>query len=341
MGIMLIISNCLTETADEGCVKVACSLIKRLKRAEPNHFIVSYERRSDLSNWHLYCNRFLLSRKLFGIIKNRKEKVLYLPFPARPIATAVRVFVLSLFSKAGLDVLITMQSPMGALSRMLIKQSKAHFLLLSKESYDRFKDTLGSQRVTYIKTGVDTKKFIPVSFRTARELKMKYHFDPERPVVLHVGHLNAGRNIGTLLKIDPKYQICLVVSTLTGQERDGALHRQLLSRANIRIMDSYIPEIEEIYQMADVYYFPVAEYGKCIDVPLSCLEAAACNKPVITTRYGEMRAFEGKAGFVFIDSFDESSINSAVDEALQINPVQTRDSVLEYDFDHAVSYYLK
>lgn len=338
---MFVLTNCLGRIADEGCIKVANSLIKRISAACPDTMLVTYDRESPASDWHLSLNNFLLNRKLFALIRDRKEKVLYFPFPARPIATAVRVFVLSLFSKAGLDVLITMQSPMGAFSKMLIKQSKAHFLLLSEESYDRFKDTLGSRRVTYIKTGVNTKKFVPVSFRTAQELKMKYHFDPERPVVLHVGHLNAGRNIGSLLKIDSKYQICLVVSTLTIQEQDEALYRQLLSCANIRIIDSYIPEIEEVYQMADVYYFPVVEYGKCIDVPLSCLEAAACNKPVITTRYGEMRAFEGRAGFVFIDSFDESSINSAIDAALQINPVQTRDSVLEYDFDHAIAYYLK
>jgi len=338
---MLILSNCLTETADEGCVKVACSLIKRLKRSDPSHYVVSYERTSRISDRHLQCNRFLLNRELFGIIKKRKEKVFYMPFPAKPIATAIRIFVLSLFSKAGLEVLIAMQSPMGALSKMLIKRSRAHFMLLSEEVYKRFANDLGSHRATYIKTGVDTKKFAPVSSCTALELKMKYHMDPRRPVVLHVGHLNAGRNVGSLLKIDSQYQVVLVVSTLTRQEQDETLRRRLLSRSNIRIMDSYIPEIEEIYQMADVYYFPVAEYGKCIDVPLSCLEAAACNKPVITTRYGEMRAFEGKSGFVFIDSFDENSINAAIGEAMQINPVVTRASVLEYDFDRAITYYLK
>ncbi len=338
---MLILSNCLTETSDEVCVKVFCSLIKMMKRADPNHFVISYERTSEISDRHLHCNRFLLNRELFRIIRSRKEKVLYLPFPAKPIATAIRILILSLFSKAGLDVLIAMQSPMGTLSKILMKRSRAHFMLLSEESHKRFADALGSHRVTYIKTGVDTKKFVPVSSCTAQERKMKYHLDPKLPVVLHVGHLNAGRNIGSLLKIDPKYQIVLVVSTLTKGEQDETLRRQLLCCSNIRIMDSYIPEIEEIYQMADVYYFPVAEYGKCIDVPLSCLEAAACNKPVITTRYGEMRAFEGKPGFVFVDSFDENSINAAINEALQTEPVDTRASVLEYDFDRAITYYFK
>ena len=89
--------------------------------------------------------------------------------------------------------------------------------------------------------------------------------------------------------------------------------------------------------MSDVYFFPVAEEGHCIDVPLSCLEAAACNTPVVTTQYGEMKAFEGKEGFFFIDSFEQCALNQTVETALAQRNANVRRAVLEYDWDRAVS----
>ena len=86
-----------------------------------------------------------------------------------------------------------------------------------------------------------------------------------------------------------------------------------------------------------MYFFPVQSFGHCIDVPLSCLEAASCNKPIVTTDYGEMKAFQGKEGFYFIESFEEASLNDLIDQALRNRSCDTRSAVLEYDWEHAVS----
>lgn len=334
---MIVLSNSLLEKADEGCVKVAGSLVKRLKANDKNTFVISFERQSDISDKHLELNKLLMSKELKKLIKEKNERVLYFPFPARPIATALRIFTLSRYAKKGLDVIVSMQTKMDPISKFILKLSGANFMLLSGDAYDRFKKIAGKKRVTYLKTGVDTKKFVPVSVEQQLELKKKYGFELEKPIVLHVGHLNRGRNVAELIKISDEYQVLLVVSTLTKNEQDEKLRNELLSRPNIRIIDSFISNIQEIFAMSDVYFFPVVEYGKCIDIPLSCMEAAACNKPIVATKYGEMKAFDGKKGFYFIDSFDVSAINEIIEKALsEVDTMNTRESVLAYDWDNAI-----
>lgn len=338
---MIILSNALAKVVDEGCVKVANSLVKRLLQKSDDCLVVTFERESELSHKHLQLNKFLFNGSLRKIIKNRKEKVMYFPFPSKPISMAIRVFVLSLFARWGLDVVITMQTPMDMLSRFLLKLSRAKVIVLSRDSYNRFVNVVGEKRVIYCKTGVDTKKFHPVSLETAKELKKKYGLDPQKPVVLHVGHLNSGRNVGVFTTLPKQYQGVLVVSTQTKREQDLALKDRLTSCENVVLIEDYLPNIQEVYQLADLYLFPVLEYGRCIDVPLSCLEAAACNKPIVTTPYGEMKEFQGMAGFTFTDSFDSACLEQKLQQALCLKNSPTRDAVLAYDWDESIMMLLQ
>lgn len=216
-----------------------------------------------------------------------------------------------------------------------MKLSRANIIVLSNDSEEFYSGFLKKDRVKLIKAGVDCEKFIPVSRERAEELKKKYGFDENKPVILHVGHLNEGRNIRQLMNINPDYQVLLVTSTTTKNEQDKKLKKELLERDNIRIFDDYIESINEIYQLSDVYFFPVVENGHCIDLPLSCLESAACGTPVVTTSYGAMKEFKDKDGFFFIDSFEK--INSFIDVALKSEQGKARESVIGYDWNNAVS----
>lgn len=334
---MLILSNCLTDVADEGCLKVANSLVKRLKVADGTAMVVSYERRSPLTDIYMELNKFLVSRKLISLLRSRKEPVLYIPFPAKTIATAIRIFMLSCFSPVKPRVILTMMAPYSAIGKALLKMSGASLCAFSKEAADFYGGIVGPERVTYLKTGVDTGRFAPVSPEKARELKIKYGFDPDKKVILHVGHLNRGRNVSQLMKIAPEYQVLLVTSTLTKSEQDTALREELLKCPNIRLIDDYIPSIEEVYQLADVYFFPVVESCRCIDIPLSVLEAAACGKNVVTTDYGEMKQFKGKDGYFFISSFDACELNGLINRAIEETVHDIRQTVLDYDWSHGVS----
>lgn len=338
---MLILSNGLTDVVDEGYLKVANSLVKRMKAKNPDITVVSYERKSALTDHYLELNKLLLSRNLISLIKKNKGDVLYIPFPAKMVATALRIFLLSLFNRRRLDVLLVMTGRMNWMAKVLMKLSGANLIVLSRETEQFYKGFISPKRIQYLKTGVDTSKFVPVSKEEQEELKVKYGFDPDRPIVLHVGHMKHSRNVDALLKVDRRYQVLLVTSTLTKEEQDCDLKECLLSAPNVRIMDEYIPNIEEIYQLSDVYLFPTKEKCACIDVPLSCLEAASCNLPVVTTDYEEMKEFRGKSGFYFLDSLDEFSLNEKIQAALQTQNANARESVLEYDWEKATTFLLQ
>lgn len=336
---MLILSNSLAKTDDEGCLKVAKSLVSRIKKAKPETTVITYERESELSDVHLNVNRLMLSCGLFSVIRRCNEPVLYIPFPARTLATALRVFVVSLFTRQKLSVISVMKYHTNFISRILLRLSGADFVVFSKDAAEFYEKIAGKKRVEYLKTGVDTQKFTPVDNNKKNALKEKYGFDC-RPVILHAGHLNRGRNIAELMKFDEKYQILLVTSTLTKNEQDIELKNELLSKPNIRIIDDYIPNIEELYQLSDIYFFPVVEQGRCIDVPLSVMEAASCGKPIITTDYGEIKELINNDGFYRINSFDKESLDCLAEKALNSQSVTARKSVLEYDWSNAVSFFI-
>ena len=335
---MMILTNGLTDVVDEGFLKVANSLVKRLKKAHQEIEIVSYERKSEITDTFINANKFMSNKSVRDACKKHGD-VLYIPFPVKKWVMALRVYILSRFTKK-LRVVLVLKTPVNAVSKLLLKQSGAGIVVFSREAADFYGDIVGAHRVTYLKTGVDTRKFTPVSQEQAAALKEKYGFDPNKKLVLHVGHLNEGRNIRLLTEISDDYQVLLVTSTQTQSEVDLNLKNDLLAQPNIRIIQDYIPQIQEIYQMSDVYFFPVVESGRCIDVPLSCMEAAACGKPVVTTPFGEMRELIGKEGIYQLSDFSAMTINKAITDAVQGGGFSGA-SVVAYDWDHAISYFSK
>ena len=332
---MLIISNCFSDAADEGCVKVAASLAKQIKKRYANVTVISFERSASFADQHLELNKFFLNWKLKKIVSKEKGPILYIPFPAKSFSIAVRTLVLSVFFRKRVDLLLSMAGNCSLLAAWIFKCCGTRIYALSEESGAHYALRLGAKAVTLLKTGVDTERFVPVTQAQASALKKKYGLDPKRKVVVHVGHLKHGRNIAQLCKLDPEYQILLVVSTLTKEQRDQELRTQLEQYPNIRILDQYIPEIQEIYQLADAYFFPVESHSHCIDVPLSALEAAACGTPVVTTPFGELKGMQGEDGFYFIESFEPEALNRLVAEALKDTTARSRQAVLPYDWKNA------
>lgn len=335
MSPMLVLTNCLSDTPDEGCVKVASSLVSRMRQNDTSVKVASYERTSHLSDIHLKTNKLLFSPRLASLVWKQRKSLLYIPFPARAISNALRVLMLSIYTGRRVRVLITMQAPETKLTRFLYRLSGASLILLSQSTTDYYAHIVGKEKAVYLRTGVDLERFTPVTTEQKRALKKSYGLDPDRKVILHAGHLKKGRNVAQLLKVDPAHQVILVASTLTKAEQDIDLREQLMSAPHIRIIDTYLPHIEEIYQLSDAYFFPVQDTNNCIDIPLSCLEAAACNLPVVTTHFGGMLEFEDKEGFVFLDTFTPQAINAALSQALSLPDANTRHAVTAYDWAYA------
>lgn len=330
---MMILSNSLTRTADEGALNIASSLIRRIRKAAPDTLVITYERQAPESDLHLPLNKFLLNGELIRLIREKKEPVLYVPFPTRMLPMALRIFILSRFARWGLQSLLVMNGEMDPLSKILLKLSRGQILTVSQQSYAQFANVIGS-RAVYLKTGVDTKKFVPVEEARKRTLREKYGIPLDKKVVLHVGHLKAGRNVNCLLTLDESWHSILVASTHAPDSKDEALRQKFLEAPNATLLETYLPDVQEIYQLADVYLFPVVEAGNCIDVPLSALEAASCGIPVAATPYGELQELLGKPGFYEIESFEPDALAAQLTQAAE--GISGREMVAEYDWEITV-----
>lgn len=331
---MIILSNGLTRTADEGALNIASSLIRRIKRLRPDTTVITYERQAPESDLHLNLNKFLLNGQLLRLLRQRQEPVLYVPFPTRMLPAALRMFILSLFARRGLKTLLVMHRELGTLPALLMRLSGSEILTVSRQTWEIYREKVGNKAV-YVKTGVDTTRFCPVTPDRKAALREKYGIPADKPVVLHVGHLKAGRNIGELLKLQENWHILLVVSSYAADEKDMALGQTFRERANVTLVDEFQPEIQELYQLADVYLFPVTESGNCIDVPLSALEAASCGIPVVATPYGELRELLDKPGFYPIGSFEPEVLETLLRKAVE-EKISPRESVLDYDWEMTV-----
>ena len=138
-----------------------------------------------------------------------------------------------------------------------------------------------------------------------------------------------------MLSLEEDLHGVLVTSTYAANAQDHELRQSLQGKRNLTILDTYIPEIQEICQLADVYLFPVVKAHNCIDVPLSVLEAAACDLPVVTTPYGELQELLGKDGFYELTSFEPEKLNAQIRRACAEQKCP-RQHVLEYDWNLAI-----
>lgn len=336
---MIILSNCLTVSPDEGSRKVADSIVRRIREAEPGASVITYDSAPGYGDAHLPLNKWLLSGKLASLLRRGEPPLLYLPTPAKMLPLAIRSLVLCLSGGKGPKILLTMPFPLGKLSAALLKLSGAELIVISRSALEYYRSFL-DQRVHYLKLGVDTRRFCPVEPERKAELRDKYGIPRDKKVVLHVGHLNAGRNVGTLLSVDPDFHAVLVVSTQTADQRDEQLRSRLLAKENITLLDSYIPDIQELYQLADVYLFPVQNPESCIDAPLSALEAAACGIPVVATPYGELKELLSHDGFYPLEEMAPEALNAQLRRAAAEGR-SPRESVQEYDWNYAAEKLLR
>ncbi len=336
---MIILSNCLTDRADEGCRKVAVNLTERILAQQPDTLVVACESPYSKANKTVAVNKWMGSRELASLLREKQQPLLYLPAPAKMLPLAIRLYRLSRYCPWGVSVVLTMTFPVDPLSKWLIRASGASVLTLSRRACSYYKKQLGTA-VQQLKTGVDTRRFSPVPESEKQSLREQYGIPQDKCVVLHIGHLKSGRNIGQLLKLDDRFHGVLVVSTQTADQQDGALRAQLEKKENITLIDHYLPNVEQLYQLSDVYLFPVVQEESCIDMPLSALEAAACGIPVVTTDFGEMSALIGQDGFYEIPSFDAPVLNGLLQTAAQ-EKKDPRNAVLPYDWSNAVKKLLE
>ncbi|MBP2144594.1 glycosyltransferase involved in cell wall biosynthesis [Methanofollis sp. W23] len=186
-------------------------------------------------------------------------------------------------------------------------------------------------RTAYLPHGVDLTKFAPVSPAQKAALRAQYGLPEDRFVLLHVGHLKPDRGLAVLKQVQAEVPACQVVVAGGSRFRadPGAVER--LRQAGCIVWHRYFARIEELYQMADGYIFPP---GTTLFLPLTILEAMACDLPVITHGFDGVSLFlEKHEGVTIVE--DGQGYAGAVRGLMerQEEHVGTRQMVLPYDWD--------
>ena len=181
---------------------------------------------------------------------------------------------------------------------------------------------------------VDAERFRPASSSEKRKLRSKYGIDRDKFVILHVGSITRRRNVEALTKlVQPDTQVVVVGSTSVQMEEDTY---ERLQAAGCLLWTKYFPNLWELYALSDCYVFPTTDKRACIEMPLTVLEAMACNLPVVSTRFGALpRFFQAGSGLISTDSKEEllAGVERVKPQGL---PVRTRDKVLPYTWERVV-----
>ena len=180
--------------------------------------------------------------------------------------------------------------------------------------------------------GVDLEKFVPVSKEIKSELRKKYEIDENKFVVLHIGHITKVRNLEVFKELQKRdtNQVVIIGSPSVRMEKKVFCD---LEREGCLVWRTPIKNIEELYELSDCYVFPTVEKEGCIQLPISVMEAMACNLPVISTRFGALsRVFSEGEGLTFANKEAEivDGLEKLKDGGME---VKTREKVLAYSWE--------
>jgi len=240
-------------------------------------------------------NKLLLNKSVKKLVNSTEpDIILYLPSSSATFASFIRIWIMGLYSPKAKTAIISLQpKSISYLYRIIVKMIKPDICLSPSPLVLEQLSAIGIKG-KLIPLFVDIHKFKPIVNKDRKiELRKKYNFPINRFIISHMGHLNYGRNLDSLIQLqNDKNQIIISSSTSTPIDapKEDKLKKKLID-SGIIIIDKYIEYIEEIYQLSDLYIFPVIFNGGSIGMPLSIMEARACGIPVLTTDYGSVKLF--------------------------------------------------
>jgi len=286
---MIIITDIIKFPFDEGAKVGAFNLIYNFQKKYPCEIVtVNCNLELPFATKNFRLNKLLFSKTFYEYIKVLAgDRILYIPSQSITPATFVRAKLLGYMTSKQVGILSLQPVEYSCFVKVILPIIRpAHILAQSSHSAKRL-SSIGV-KASILPLGVDDKKFYPCDDKKKKELRTKYSIDLDNKILLHVGHIKRSRNIEWLIEVKrrlPDVTILVVGSTTTVQDE---AFRILIEKEGLIVMREYISNIEEIYQLADWYVFPVLKNDAAIETPLSVLEAMATNLPVLTTRFGSL-----------------------------------------------------
>jgi glycosyltransferase involved in cell wall biosynthesis len=228
-------------------------------------------------------------------------------------------------------------------SRRFVSLLKPYLILTQSAKFENFFWERGCH-VQFLPNGVDCQRFRPVCESEKIGIRNELSLPLDKKIVLHVGHFKANRNL-EVFKIIQKFENLQVVIVGGGTETADETLKKDLKRAGIKCFHNFYEDISQFYKMADLYIFPLKDTGDnlpdsynqvgAIDMPLSVLEAMACNLPVLTTKFGALpRIFDTSDGLTFCRTNDD--ILNAVKSAIGGAFTNTRQKIIPYHWERII-----
>jgi glycosyltransferase involved in cell wall biosynthesis len=234
--------------------------------------------------------------------RERFDMVLYIPLSGLTAFGVARGALLRLVTGSPVIAIGLQERSVGRAHAFLSVFGKPDLVLSPAAAVRERLERIGIE-TDFIMPGYDGRLFKPASPALRAQLKAKYDFPRDRYIVLHVGHIKESRNLEVLLRYrgwGPDVQPVVKA----GEIDPSWAHR--LRMAGIIVIDEYLGEVHELYQAADCYLFPVSSSTGAVEIPLSVIEACACNLPVLTTRFGALpTTIREGSGFCFYDRVSE------------------------------------
>lgn len=246
--------------------------------------------------------------------------------------------LIATFLRAKVSVMSAL-NPQYLFLKRVITLTKPDVIIVQSPQTELLFRSLGC-KTRFVPSGVDTNKFKPATEKQKARLRTKYGIPNDQFVVMHVGHIRTARNLKLLAKLQSKdCQVIVVGSLFGGVEK--AVYDKLKAKGCI-VWGRYFNNIEEIYKTADCYVFPTTDERASIGVPLTVLEAMACNLPVITTPFaGLPRIFKAGNGLYFLRNLEE--LPKILEEVRSLclknhTLVKTRKKVLPYSWEKIAAH---
>jgi len=294
---VVFISEYLNPPYDEGIKKTAFQLYQLLNQ----HYDLRVICRAGPENIRniniINSNRLFLSPKIRAVIKSFfPDLIVYFPFASSTFAGFLRNFILSRYHAPANNIMIALQPKLlKGWQRKLVQFICPQTVLTPSPKLKKELETI-SISTLLIPLLTDLIFFKPFGiWGQKKSIRAKYGIPLDSFVVTHVGHLNHGRNLTSLIPLQTgQTQVVIVGSSSTPKDAIGPLSLKTeLENKGIIILDGFIQRIDEIYQLSDLYIFPVEDQNSSIGMPLSILEARACGIPVLATDYGSVKKFLG------------------------------------------------
>jgi glycosyltransferase involved in cell wall biosynthesis len=310
----------LAPPADEGIKKLTLSFASAYRSLGHDVLLLT----TDAPDWpeqdarSFEADRLLRSSGLASALERfHPDAVIYVPTASLTLASGLRSRTLRRYAGAPVALVATQGRRHNAPVRLAARFAAPDLCLTFAAQTSAQARALGWP-VAQAQPGVDLKAFRPVLPQEKRALRARFGLPADAFVVLHVGHLNRRRGVAELALIAGSTLPVLAVSTSTAREEGLA---EELRRAGVMVLTHFIPDIASLYAASDAYLFPVPPdplAPSSIDVPLSVLEAAACDLPVIARRFGALpELWPDVPGVFFYDGPEQ--LRAAVDSTRAMN----------------------